>query len=128
MTTSTNQVPEVRCTRIPKSADSTAELEKGIVTPTVGKVKQIVGVQKSPNGVEMHIVNPPKSDPLAYPISTYTYVIVPKQTAHAPELRKMIFWALTQGQQAKYTAPLLFVPLPKTVLVASEKTLKTIHT
>src|SRR5262249_43481072 len=83
---------------------------------------------KVPSNNEMHIVNPPKSDPLAYPISTYTYVIVPKQTAHAPELRKMIFWALTQGQQAKCTAPLLFVPLPKPVLVASEKTLKTIHT
>jgi hypothetical protein len=40
----------------------------------------------------------------------------------------MVFWALTQGQQAKYTAKLLFVPLPKPVLVASEKTLKTIHT
>jgi ABC-type phosphate transport system substrate-binding protein len=76
----------------------------------------------------MHIVNPPKSDPLAYPISTYTYVIVPQQTSHAAELRKMIFWALTQGQQAKYTAKLLFVPLPKQVLVASEKTLKTVHT
>jgi phosphate transport system substrate-binding protein len=83
---------------------------------------------KVPSNNEMHIVNPPKSAPLAYPISTYSYVIVPKQTSHAPELRKMIFWALTQGQQAKYTAPLLFVPLPKTVLVASEKTLKTIHT
>ncbi len=76
----------------------------------------------------MHIVNPPKSAPLAYPISTYTYVIVPQQTSHAPELRKMIFWALTQGQTAQYTAKLLFVPLPKPVLVASEKTLKTVHT
>jgi phosphate transport system substrate-binding protein len=83
---------------------------------------------KVPASNEMHIVNPPKSAPLAYPISTYTYVIVPQQTAHAAELRKMIFWALTQGQQAKYTAPLLFVPLPKQVLVASEKTLKTVHT
>ena len=46
----------------------------------------------------MHIVNPPKSAPLAYPICTYTYIIVPLQTAHAAELRKMIFWALTQGQ------------------------------
>ena len=83
---------------------------------------------KVPSNNEMHIVNPPKSAPLAYPISTYTYVIVPQQTSHAAELRKLIFWALTQGQQAKYTAPLLFVPLPKTVLVASEKTLKTVHT
>jgi phosphate transport system substrate-binding protein len=83
---------------------------------------------KVPANNEMHIVNPPKSAPLAYPISTYTYVIVPQTSTHAAELRKMIFWALTQGQQAKYTAPLLFVPLPKNVLVASEKTLKTVHT
>ena len=83
---------------------------------------------KVPASNEMHIVNPPKSAPLAYPISTYTYVIVPQQSSHAAELRKLIFWALTQGQQSKYTASLLFVPLPKPVLVASEKTLKTVHT
>ena len=83
---------------------------------------------KVPANNEMHIVNPPKSAPLAYPISTYTYVIVPQQTSHAAELRKLIFWALTQGQTSQYTAKLLFVPLPKPVLVASEKTLKTIHT
>jgi phosphate transport system substrate-binding protein len=83
---------------------------------------------KVPANNEMHIVNPPKSAALAYPISTYTYVIVPQQTAHAAELRKLVFWALTQGQQSKYTAALLFVPLPKPVLVASEKTLKSIHT
>jgi hypothetical protein len=59
----------------------------------------------------MHIVNPPKSAPLAYPICTYTYVIVRKQTAHAAELRKMIFWALTQGQATQYTAKLIFAPL-----------------
>ena len=83
---------------------------------------------KVPASNEMHIVNPPKSAPLAYPISTYTYVIVPQQTSHAAELRKLIFWALTQGQTAQFTAKLLFVALPKPVLVASEKTLKTIHT
>lgn len=82
---------------------------------------------KVPAGNELHIVNPSKKYPLAYPISTYTYVIVPQQTSHAPELRKLIFWALTQGQKPQYTAKLLFAPLPKPVLVASEKTLKTIH-
>ena len=82
---------------------------------------------KVPAGNEMHIVNPPKSAPLAYPISTYTYVIVPQQSTHAAELRKLVFWALTQGQQGKYTAALLFVPLPKPVLVAAEKTLKSVH-
>jgi ABC-type phosphate transport system substrate-binding protein len=65
---------------------------------------------------------------LAYPICTYTYVIVPQQSAHAAELRKLIFWALTQGQTAPFAAKLTFAPLAKSVLVASEKTLKTIHT
>ncbi len=83
-------------------------------------------VTKVPAGNEMHIVNPPKSQPLAYPISTFTYVLVPKKTAQAKELRRFIFWALTQGQQPKYTAKLLFVPIPKPVLVAAEKTLKTV--
>jgi phosphate transport system substrate-binding protein len=83
---------------------------------------------KVPANNEVHIVNPPKSATYAYPISTYTYVILPQQTSHSAELRKLVFWALTQGQKAQYTAKLLFVPLPKPVLVASEKTLKTIHT
>ena len=79
---------------------------------------------------EMHIVNPPKSAALAYPICTYTYIIVPLQTPHAAELRKMIFWALTTGQKTQYTAKLVFAPLSseKAILVAAEKTLKTIHT
>jgi phosphate transport system substrate-binding protein len=85
------------------------------------------GVTKVPANNEMHIVNPSKSNALAYPICTYTYVIVPLQTSHAAELRKMIFWALTQGQTSKFTTKLMFAPLPKPVLVASEKTLKTIH-
>ncbi len=85
---------------------------------------------KVPANNEMHIVNPPKSAALAYPISTYTYVIVHQKTAHAAELRKMIFWALTAGQGPKYAAKLTFAPMStvKTVLVAAEKTLKTIHT
>jgi phosphate transport system substrate-binding protein len=82
---------------------------------------------KVPANNEMHIVNPSKKAALAYPISTYTYVIVPQQTSHSAELRRLIFWALTQGQRSQFTAKLLFAPLPKPVLVASEKTLKSIH-
>jgi phosphate transport system substrate-binding protein len=83
-----------------------------------------------PANNEMHIVNPPKSAALAYPISTYTYVIVHKTTPHAAELRKTIFWALTVGQGPQYAAKLVFAKLStvKAVLIASEKTLKQIHT
>jgi phosphate transport system substrate-binding protein len=85
---------------------------------------------KVPANNEMHIVDPPKSAALAYPISTYTYVMVHKQSAHAAELRKMIFWAVTQGQTTPFAAKLTFAPLStvKAVLVAAEKTLKQIHT
>jgi phosphate transport system substrate-binding protein len=85
-------------------------------------------VTSVPSDNEMHIVNPAKKYDLAYPICTFTYVIIPQQTAHAAELRKLIFWALTQGQKPEYEAKLMFAPLPKPVLVAAEKTLKTIHT
>jgi phosphate transport system substrate-binding protein len=80
-------------------------------------------VTKVPANGELHIVNPPKSSPTAYPISTFTYVILPTQTSNATALRKMVFWALTQGQANKYTARLWFAPIPKPVLVYSEKAL-----
>jgi len=82
----------------------------------------------NPQSNELSIVNPPGSPRFAkaYPISTYTYVILPLQTGSAPELRKFVFWALTKGQPLGLK--LRFVPVPKTVLVASEKTLKRIHT
>ena len=84
-----------------------------------------------PSGNEVHIVNPSKANPAAYPICTYTYIIMHRSTPHAAELRKMVYWALTQGQQGTYTAKLLFASMAKTkskaVLVAAEKTLKTVH-
>jgi phosphate transport system substrate-binding protein len=85
---------------------------------------------KVPANNELHIVNPPKSAALAYPISTYTYVIVHKQATHGAELRKMIFWALTSGQQPQFAAKLTFAKMStvRPVLVAAEKTLKQIHT
>ena len=84
-------------------------------------------VSKVPAGNQLSIVDPPKSQPAAYPICTFTYVILPTKSAKAAELRKFVFWALTQGQQKQYTAKLLFVPIPKPVLVAAEKTLKQVQ-
>jgi phosphate transport system substrate-binding protein len=75
---------------------------------------------------EMHITNPPKSAPKGYPICTYTYVIVPQVTQKAALLKKFVFYAVTTGQ--KFGVPLRYVPIPKSVLVASEKTLNKVHT
>jgi len=83
-------------------------------------------IKRVPVNNEVHIVNPPKSQPGAYPICTFTYVIVPVQTSKAPLLKKFIFYALTQGQS--FGVKLRFVPIPKVILVAAEKTLNKIHT
>jgi phosphate transport system substrate-binding protein len=75
----------------------------------------------------LSIVNPPAKYANAYPISTYTYAIVALQSSKAPDLKKFLFWAVTNGQKGQYTAKLRFVPLPKTVLVVAEKAIAKIH-
>ena len=84
-------------------------------------------VKKVPASNELHIVNPPKSDPLAYPICTFTYVILPTKTSNAADLRRFVFYAINPTQGAKLGPKLLFAPLPTSVLVASEKTLKKVQ-
>ena len=81
--------------------------------------------QKPDSNNELSIVNPPKKYPLAYPISTYTYVIVPTSSPKAADLRKFLFWAVTKGQT--YGPKLLFQPIPKSVLVVAEQTIKKIQ-
>ena len=104
----------------------------GFATPGLRGIAAAAAAFPTPsstaNGVEMHIVNPPKSaGKLAYPISTYTYIIVPSSTSKATQLRKLIFWALTVGDK-KFGPKLIFVPtFPTKVLVASEKALKLIQ-
>jgi phosphate transport system substrate-binding protein len=83
-------------------------------------------VKKVPANNEMHIVNPAKGDKLAYPIATFTYVILPLKSSKAADLRKFVFYAVSPTQGQKYGPKLLFAPLPKVVLVAAEKTLKRI--
>ena len=75
----------------------------------------------------LSIVNPPKKFANAYPISTFTYVIVPLQSSKAADLKKFLFWAVTKGQTGQYTAKLRFVPIPKSVLVVAEKAIAKIH-
>ena len=80
---------------------------RGINAAASTTPKKITG-----NG-EISIVNPPKGNPLSYPICTFTYVILPTGSSKAADLRKMIYWAVTAGQ--KSGPKLLFQPLPKQV-------------
>jgi phosphate transport system substrate-binding protein len=81
--------------------------------------------QKPAADNSLSIVNPPKKFANAYPISTFTYVIVPLQTAKAADLKKFLFWAVTKGQT--FGPKLLFAPIPKSVLVVAEKSIAKIH-
>jgi phosphate transport system substrate-binding protein len=86
---------------------------KGILAAASSDQKPTAGTN------ELSIVNPPKKFALAYPISTYTYVIAPTSSPKAQELRKFLFWAVTKGQT--FGPKLLFQPIPKSVLVVAEK-------
>jgi phosphate transport system substrate-binding protein len=89
----------------------------GFATPGVRGVTAALSTlpKKVTNLAQLKIVDPPKSaGKKAYPISTFTYVIVPTNSGDkAADLRKFIYWAVTAGQ--KFGPPLYFVPLPSSV-------------
>jgi phosphate transport system substrate-binding protein len=75
---------------------------------------------------QLRIVNPPRSaGAVAYPIVTFTYVIVPTRSSKAADLRRFVYWAVTQGQ--RFGPPLLFQPLPKTVQAFAFREIKKIQ-
>jgi len=60
------------------------------------------------------IVNPPSSATGAYPLSTYTYAIVPSSSPKATTLRKFLTYAITKGQS--FGPALGYPPLPAAVV------------
>ena len=70
------------------------------------------------------LTDPPASAKGAYPISTFTYVIVPKtgsSAAVSAGLKKFIEWAVTTGQVG--AQKLDFAPLPSPVVAADKQTI-----
>jgi phosphate transport system substrate-binding protein len=82
-------------------------------------------ITKVPKNGQLSIVNPPKSQAKAYPICTFTYVIVPLKASKASTLKQFISWAIADGQ--KYGSKLLFYPLPKVVQNADRAMVRRIH-
>ncbi len=74
----------------------------------------------------LSIVNPPKGKKYAtaYPICTYSYVIVPRSSPKADAIKQFVNWAITTGQQ--YGPRLIFVPLPSYVVAKDKVLLKSI--
>jgi phosphate transport system substrate-binding protein len=68
---------------------------------------------------EISLADLPSSAADAYPISTYTYVIVPLESEKADALKKFITYAIGPGQE--FGPDLDFAPLPKQVVAAGKK-------
>jgi len=70
-------------------------------------------------------VDPNARQPKAYPICTFTWVILPIKSNKASELKPFVKWALTKGQS--FGPKLLFVKVPDAVQKAGLKTLTRVH-
>jgi phosphate transport system substrate-binding protein len=87
--------------------------------PNLKNIENAASVVKSvPASNAISIVNPPKKATTAYPISTFTYAIVPHDAPQKGFLQQFLSYAVTKGQ--KYGAALDFAPLPKVVLTAAK--------
>jgi phosphate transport system substrate-binding protein len=78
-------------------------------------------VHSVPSNNELTIVDPPKSNPGAYVISTFTYVIVHSNAKNAGAMKQFIYYALHGGQA--FGPSLDFAKLPTIVVNASDNTL-----
>ena len=67
-------------------------------------------------GSAVSIVDPPASAAAAYPISTFSYALVPRRTAKAKLLRPFLAYAVGPGQ--RFAAALQFASLPPKILAA----------
>jgi phosphate transport system substrate-binding protein len=77
-------------------------------------------VNTIPSDNAISITNPPASAKDAYPLSTFTYVLVPQDSSKADVLKKFITYAIGPGQE--FGPDLLFAALPKQVLAADKAT------
>ena len=96
--------------------------------PSVASIAQAAStVTQVPANNQMSIVNPPHSKKYAnaWPLSTFTYIIVPTSTPKAKELKNFITWAITHGYAP--IKKLVFAPLPLVVIKADNKSLAQIH-
>jgi phosphate transport system substrate-binding protein len=93
--------------------------------PNLENIEEAASVVKSakPNS-GISIVNPPKKAANAYPISTFTYAIVPHSGPQTQFIKQFLTYAITKGQA--YGAALDFAPLPKVVLTAAKQAIATL--
>ncbi|MBC7427579.1 MAG: phosphate ABC transporter substrate-binding protein PstS [Bacteriovorax sp.] len=93
------------------------------IVPSVASITAAAAsVKKFDGDLRISIINVDAKG--AYPISSFTYILLPEDKASAPlkEVRSFLGWALKEGQT--YAAELYYAPLPKKMSEALLKTLK----
>ena len=104
------------------------------VAPTLDNILTAAAastVKPNPSDLRVHIVNMPGAT--AYPISTYTYILVYKDMstnpslsqAKAAALAKFLWWIVHDGQQ--YSEGLIYVKLPQNIVSADEQLLNSLN-
>jgi len=75
--------------------------------------------------VRVSIVNAPGAN--AYPISGFTYILMYRNgnAAKNAQLKTFLTWAM--GPSQRFAAPLLYAPLPRSVVSLNQKTLRGIR-
>jgi phosphate transport system substrate-binding protein len=101
------------------------------VIPRISSIEaaaQLVKGAKIPANNKISLTNPPPSKKYknAWPISTFTYVIVPTSTPKAAQIKAFVQFALSANAQ-KAIQPYVFAPMPASVVTAAKKTLSSIH-
>ncbi|HEX4521868.1 MAG TPA: phosphate ABC transporter substrate-binding protein PstS [Gaiellaceae bacterium] len=99
------------------------------VYPSINSIESAAQIlKKVPGDTGISITNPPKSKKFrnAGVMATFTYAIVPKSSSKAAELRAFFTWALQAKQQASIRKD-IFAPVPKLVVKAASKRVKTIQ-
>ena len=91
-------------------------------TAAVAAAAQAVQVIPADNTIS--IVDPPASVAVAYPLSTFTYAIVPEKSSKADLLKPFFLYAITDGQ--KFGPELEFAPLPQKIVDVDKLTIRRI--
>jgi phosphate transport system substrate-binding protein len=81
-------------------------------------------VKHIPPSNAISIVNPPKRAKTAYPLSTFTYAIVPQNSKNLEQMVGFLKYAIGTGQ--KYGPALDFAPLPKVIINAAKHAISTL--
>jgi phosphate transport system substrate-binding protein len=93
-----------------------------LVVPSLPSITAAAGsVDNLPADNAISIVDPPASAASAYPISTYTYAIVPQSSPKAATLTAFLTYAIGPGQQ--FGPKLLFAPLPEQIVARDKQTI-----